>query len=205
MRLASRVFQQLGRQHNVRTMATFDRIGVVGLGLMGHGIAQVTAASQQSVVAYESDQSFLDKGRARIESSIGKLVKKEKMTQEEADATLGRITYTTDMDALADREMIVEAVIENLDLKRDLYTSLDKVCPPETIFASNTSSLRIADMAVARPDRFVGVHFFNPVQLMKLVEVIRTDETDPAVFDKAVAWVKDIGKVAVTCGDTPGT
>ena len=187
---------------------TFDSIGVVGLGLMGHGICQVAAASgvHSSVVAYEPEQPYLDKGRARIEGSVNKLLSKGKISQEQADATLGSITYTTDPSDLSNTDFIVEAVIENMDLKKDLYGSLGSVCKPDTIFASNTSSLSITEMAEisGRPDRFVGVHFFNPVQIMKLVEVIKTDHTDQAVFDAAYNWVGDIGKVAVTCRDTPG-
>jgi len=188
--------------------STFDKVGVIGLGLMGHGICQVSATSgvHSSVIAFEPEQKFLDSGKSRIEKSISKLVSKGKMTQEDADAALGRITFTTDMSLLSDADFLVEAVIENMDLKRDLYTSLGNTCDPKTIFASNTSSLSITEMAQfsGRTDRFVGVHFFNPVQIMKLVEVIRTTETDPAVFDKAYGWVSDIGKVPVSCGDTPG-
>lgn len=188
--------------------STFDKVGVVGLGLMGHGICQVSATSgmHSSVVAYEPEQRFLDAGKDRIEKSIAKLVAREKMSQEQADAALSGITFTTDVSELADADFIVEAVIENIDLKQQLYGSLGDVCKPETIFASNTSSLSIAEMAAfsGRPENFVGVHFFNPVQIMKLVEVIRTDQTDPAVFDQALSWVSDIGKVPVSCGDTPG-
>lgn len=177
----------------------FDKIGVVGLGLMGHGICQVSAASgaHQSVIAYEQEQKFLDSGKERIVKSIDKLVAKEKMTAEKAEATLDLITFTTDIDALKDSDFIVEAVIENMDLKRDLYTNLGAICKKETIFASNTSSLSIEEMSVfsGRQDKFVGVHFFNPVQIMKLVEVIRTEKTDPKVFKRAHDWVGDIGKV----------
>jgi 3-hydroxyacyl-CoA dehydrogenase len=188
--------------------AGFNKVGVIGLGLMGHGVCQVAAASgvHSKVVAFEPEQQFLDRGKDRIEKSIGKLVSKGKMTQEDADKALGRIQFTTNMSDLKDADFIVEAVIENMDLKRDLYSSLGATCDKKTIFASNTSSLSISEMAQfsSRTDRFVGVHFFNPVQLMKLVEVIKTDETDPAVFAKAYAWVNDIGKVPVSCGDTPG-
>lgn len=173
---------------------------------MGHGICQV-AATQTPVVAFEPQQEFLDKGRDRIEKSIAKLVSKGKLTQEAADETLGeRINFTTDMSELSDTDFIVEAVIENMDLKQDLYQNLGQLCQPSTIFASNTSSLSISEMAAfsARPKNFVGVHFFNPVQIMKLVEVIRTDDTDPGVFEKAKAWVSEINKVPVSCGDTPG-
>ena len=119
---------------------------------------------------------------------------------------MSSIKYTTNPDDLANVDFVVEAVIENMDLKKEFYTTLGGICKPEAIFASNTSSLSITDMAElsGRPDRFVGVHFFNPVQVMKLVEVIRTQHTDPKVFDKAFQWAQDIGKVAVTCGDTPG-
>ena len=191
------------------TSSSFDKIGVIGLGLMGHGICQVAATSgvHSSIVAYEPEQRFLDSGRDRITKSIAKsLVAKEKMTQEEADACLSRITFTTDINQLADADFVVEAVIENMDLKQKLYESLGQVCDPKTIFASNTSSLSITEMSAfsGRPQNFVGVHFFNPVQIMKLVEVIKTEHTDPAVFQKAYDWVTDIGKVAVSCGDTPG-
>ena len=123
-----------------------------------------------------------------------------------ADETLGRIEFTTDLDALKDTDFIVEAIIENIDLKEDLYTKLGDLCKPETIFASNTSSLSIGEMAAfsGRVDKFVGVHFFNPVQIMKLVEVIKTPETSQDAFDKSYKWVEDIGKIPVSCGDTPG-
>ena len=190
------------------TSSTFDKVGVIGLGLMGHGICQVAASSgkHSKIIAFEQEQQYLDKGRERIESSIAKLVKKEKMTLEDASNTLSKITWTTNMNELHDMDFIVEAVIENLSLKQDLYTKLGNICQPSTIFASNTSSLSIKEMASfsGRPSNFVGVHFFNPVQLMKLVEVIKTNETSPDVFNKAYNWVKDINKIPVSCGDTPG-
>jgi len=198
---------------SARTFASssgFDKVGVVGLGLMGHGIAQVAASSgaHSSVIAFEPQQEFLDKGRARIEQSIGKLVKREKLTQQQADEILGKtITFTTDVSMLADADFIVEAVIENIDLKKDLYTSLGSTCKSDTIFASNTSSLSISEMAAfsGRPNLFCGVHFFNPVQIMKLVEVIHTPDTDLAVLEKVKSWVdNDIKKVSVSCGVTPG-
>lgn len=194
------------------TTTNFAKVGVVGLGLMGHGIAQVTAQAAASsatttrVIAYEEMQVYLDSGRARIETSLTNMVNKGKMSQADATAVTDRITYTTDIKLLKDADLIVEAVIENMDLKRDLYTELAAVCQPSTIFASNTSSLSITEMAnfSGRLDRFVGIHFFNPVQLMKLVEVIQTEHTDPHVVQQTIQWVKDIGKVPVTCGDTPG-
>jgi 3-hydroxyacyl-CoA dehydrogenase len=190
--------------------STFDKLGVIGLGLMGHGIAQTAASApntiHSSIIAYESDQKYLDAGRDRIQKSVDKLVSKEKLSSSEADVLMGKIIFTLDKDALIDTDMIVEAIIENMELKKALYTDLGTRCKPSTIFASNTSSLSITQMAIAsgRPEKFVGVHFFNPVQLMKLVEVVRTEYTNPDVFDSVLRWVDQIGKVGVSCKDTPG-
>jgi len=190
------------------TSTNFDTVGVIGLGLMGHGICQVTAASgnHTSVVAFESRRESLERGKKNIESSIHKMVSKGKISEENANRTLQSITFTTDASKLANVDLVVEAVIENMDLKRDWYQKLSAICKPETIFASNTSSLSITELAEAsnRPNQFIGLHFFNPVQMMKLVEVIYTKDTDTEAFDKAFNWVKSIGKVAVKCGDTPG-
>ena len=203
----------IGRQSFSSTpAAAFDKLGVVGLGLMGHGIAQTAASAaardgvHSSVVAYESDASSLDRGRDRIRASVDRLVSGGKLDASGAEALLGKIAFTTDRDALDDADLIVEAIIENMDLKRGLYSDLGARCKTGTVFASNTSSLSIDRMARAsgRPGKFVGVHFFNPVQVMKLVEVVRTDMTDPAAFDDVVGWVGRIGKVAVKCRDTPG-
>jgi len=176
---------------------------------MGHGICQVAAMSgvHSKVVAFEQEQRFLDSGQERILKSVDKLVEKGKMTLDLANDAVGKIEFTTDMNALKDVDFVVEAVVENIDLKKDLYTTLGGLCKPETIFASNTSSLPIAEMAgfSGRPDRFLGVHFFNPVQLMKVVEVVETHETDPTVLEKGMKWVDEIGKVSVLCKDTPGT
>jgi len=179
---------------------------------MGHGIAQTAAMAavknniHSSIVAYETDQTFLDRGRDRIQSSVDKLVSKERLTSSDAESLMNKINFTTDRDALNDTDLIVEAIIENMDLKKTLYAELGAQCQPNTIFASNTSSLSITEMAIAskRPEKFVGVHFFNPVQIMKLVEVIRTEHTDPGVFDNVMKWVEEIGKVGVKCRDTPG-
>jgi len=190
------------------TLTNFDTVGVIGLGLMGHGICQVTAASGNhvSVVAFESRRESLERGKKNIESSIQKMVSKGKISEENANRTLQSITFTTDASKLANVDLVIEAVIENIDLKRDWYQKLSSICKPETIFASNTSSLSITELAEAsnRPNQFLGLHFFNPVQIMKLVEVIHTKYTDTETFDKAFNWVKSIGKVAVKCGDTPG-
>lgn len=193
---------------HVRTLATFDKVGVIGLGLMGHGICQAAAMvnNNSQIVAFENEQRFLDGGKTRIENSLNAMVKKERISREDADAVLNRIVFTTDVTQIADADFIVEAVIENIDLKKSLYSQLGAECKPETIFASNTSSLSITEMAESsgRPDKFVGVHFFNPVQLMKLVEVVRTEHTNPDVYAKAFEWVQEVGKVAVACNDTPG-
>jgi len=190
------------------------KVGVVGCGLMGHGIVQVAAQGGCEVVALETEQAFLDKGLARIQKSVNKLaekqVKKGKQTEEQAkafvDGTLARITGTTDKADLADCDLIIEAIVENLDVKKALFAELGKLCKSETVFASNTSSFPIAEMAEAsgRPSRFVGLHFFNPVQLMRLVEVVRTDGTDDDVFAAARAFGEACGKSPVSCKDTPG-
>mmetsp|Transcript_25760 Transcript_25760/g.71958 ORF Transcript_25760/g.71958 Transcript_25760/m.71958 type:complete len:341 (+) Transcript_25760:177-1199(+) len=185
----------------------FEKVGVIGLGLMGHGICQTIAtAANNKIIAYEQNPTNLQLGKERIESSLNQLITKNKMTSETASLILGKITFTTDMDALYEQELIIEAIIENLQLKQELYSELGRKCNSNTIFASNTSSLPIVDISVSsqRPNQFVGIHFFNPVQKMKLVEVIRTEYTDPVVFDAVFDWVRQIGKVPVSCGDTPG-
>jgi len=191
-----------------------QKVGVVGCGLMGHGIVQIAAQGGAQVVALETEQAFLDKGLARIEKSVRKLASKmvekgkksEAEAQEMVDGTLGRITGSLDKGDLADCDLVIEAIVENLDVKKALFTELGGVCKPETIFASNTSSFPIGEMAEAsgRPTRFVGLHFFNPVQLMRLVEVVRTDETDEDVFASARAFGEACGKSPVSCKDTPG-
>lgn len=190
------------------------KVGVVGCGLMGHGIVQVAAQAGYEVVAVESAQEYLDKGLARIEKSLAKLasksVERKKATAEEAEAARaaawGRITGSTDKNDLADCDLICEAIIEDIDIKKALFAELGRIAKPEAILASNTSSFRVTDMAEAsgRPERFVGLHFFNPVQLMRLVEVVRTDVTDADVFETARGFGKAVGKAPVACKDTPG-
>jgi 3-hydroxyacyl-CoA dehydrogenase len=191
-----------------------QKVGVVGCGLMGHGIVQVAAQAGCQVTAVEAEQAFLDKGLGRIEKSLAKLaekaVAKGKATPEDAkkkaDDTRARITGSLDRNDLADCDLVIEAIIEDLDLKKALFAGLGGVCKPETVFASNTSSFSIGEMAEAsgRPERFVGLHFFNPVQLMRLVEVVQTDKTDDEVFAAARAFGEATGKVPVGCKDTPG-
>jgi len=179
---------------------------VIGCGLMGHGIAQVAAASGHDVVVRETEQGALDKGLGRIQKSLSKLVEKEKITQDVADGAFGRITGTLDLADLADCDLVVEAIIEDLGIKNALYEELGRVCKPETILASNTSSFRVGAMGEAsgRPERMVGLHFFNPVQLMKLVEVVKTDKTSDEVFAEAKAFGEAVGKVPVSASDTSG-
>jgi 3-hydroxyacyl-CoA dehydrogenase len=185
-----------------------QKVGVVGCGLMGHGIAQVAAQGGCTVVVYETEQKALDAGLARIDKSLAKLAEKakEKGGSFDAAGVRARISGSLDKRALADCDLVVEAIVENLDIKKALFAELGKLCKPETIFASNTSSFPIAAMAEAsgRPTRFVGLHFFNPVQLMKLVEVVRTDKTDAGVFEAARAFGVACGKTAIACKDTPG-
>lgn len=193
---------------------TIQKVGVVGCGLMGHGIVQVAAQGGFQVVAVEAEQKFLDGGLARIDKSLAKLAEKSvkdgKATAEAAQAkaseTRARIVGSTDRKTLADCDLVIEAIVENLDVKKQLFKELGALCKPSTIFASNTSSFPITDMAQAsgRPERFVGLHFFNPVQLMKLVEVVRTAKTEDDVFAQARAFGEACGKTAVSCKDTPG-
>ncbi len=190
------------------------KVGVVGCGLMGHGIAQVAAQGGFEVAVVESDQALLDKGLARIRSSLDKLaqkaVEKQKQSPEQAAEdsrrTLARIRGGLDRKALSDCDLVIEAIVENLGAKRELFAALGKLCKPQTIFASNTSSFPIGEMGAAsgRPARMVGLHFFNPVQLMRLVEVVRTQATDDEVLAAARAFGEACGKTPVTCKDTPG-
>mmetsp|Transcript_25334 Transcript_25334/g.71049 ORF Transcript_25334/g.71049 Transcript_25334/m.71049 type:complete len:330 (-) Transcript_25334:240-1229(-) len=189
-------------------------VGVVGMGLMGHGIVQMAASAGYNVVAVDVNDAARTKGVAAITNSVQKLAAKAaakgKMSEEDAKAnaeeTLARISSSTDPSSLADADLVIEAIVENLDVKKSFYEQLGKDCKPDTIFATNTSSFPVTDMGQAsgRPDRMVGLHFFNPVQLMKLVEVVRTDETSAESFDTAFAFAQSLGKVAIGCSDTPG-
>ena len=183
-----------------------ERVGVVGAGLMGSGIAEVSAKAGFDVVVREIDEGSADRGRARIEASMDRAVQREKLTAEERDAALDRIAFTTKVDALGDRDLVVEAIVENLDAKNDLFGALDDLCPAHTVFASNTSSLTVTEMAAAtdRPDRVIGLHFFNPVPVMKLVEVVRTIETSDEAFAAAFDFARALGKEPIAAKDTSG-
>jgi 3-hydroxybutyryl-CoA dehydrogenase len=187
-------------------MAEIKRVGVLGCGLMGSGIAQISAAAGYETIVREVSDEVVQKGIGGIGRQLGKSVEKGKMTAEERDALLGRLRGTTSLDDLKDCDIVIEAIVENLELKNEIWRTLDGLCPPHTIFASNTSSLTIADMAAAtqRPERMVGLHFFNPVPVMKLVEVVKTIATDPQVFDTAFAFAKSLGKEPIVCKDNSG-
>ena len=184
----------------------FEKVGVVGCGLMGSGIAQVAAQAGCQVTVREVSQQLLDKGLQGIDKNLARLVEKGTLTAADRDQVRSRLRGTTNVEDLKDSDVIIEAIIEQLPAKRELWGALDKICPKPTIFASNTSSLSITEMATftQRPDRFVGMHFFNPVPVMKLVEVIRTIATDPKVFDEMVAFGQRLGKTVVRTSDRTG-
>jgi 3-hydroxybutyryl-CoA dehydrogenase len=187
-------------------MSEIKRVGVLGCGLMGSGIAQVAAAAGYETRVRDVGSAILDRAKAGIEKSLAKLVEKGKLTAETRGAALARLNWTTTVADLKDCDIVIEAVTEDLDLKNALWKELDGLCPAHTIFASNTSSLTIAAMAAAtsRPDRFVGLHFFNPVPLMQLVEVVRTVTTSAQTFDRAFAFAKSVGKEPVAAKDNSG-
>ena len=181
-------------------------IAVIGTGTMGSGIAQVAASSGYQVFMNDVSQEFIDKAHKAISSSLDKFVSKQKLEAAERDQILGRLTITTDLAALAQADLVIEAITERIEVKRELFGKLDKICQPGTIFASNTSSLSVTEMAVAtqRPQQVVGMHFFNPPALMKLVEVIRTPMTSPETFQAAWEVALKMGKSPVETRDTPG-
>ncbi len=183
-----------------------EKVGVMGCGLMGSGIAQVAAQSGFQVVVGEVNENFLGKGIGRIQGFIGKDLDKGKISKEEAEATLKRLSGTTNLEDFADCDLVIEAIIENMDEKRKLYTALDRICKPETIFASNTSSLTVIEMAAItkRQDRFAGLHFFNPVPIMKLVEVVKTITTSDETIATLMEFSSKMGKKAILAKDTPG-
>lgn len=183
-----------------------ERVGVVGCGLMGSGIAQVAAQAGFPAVVREVSAPLVEKGLKAIEKNLGRLVEKGTLTASDRDQVRGRLRGTTHLDDLRDCDLIVEAITEQLPAKRELWSSLDAVCPKSAIFASNTSSLSITEMATftERPDRFLGLHFFNPVPIMKLVEVIRTIATDPKVFEEVLAFAAKLGKTPVRTTDRTG-
>lgn len=187
-------------------MADINTVGVLGCGLMGSGIAQVAAQAGYRTVVREVSDALNEKGKAGIVRSLDKFVEKGKLAAGERDAILGRLTFTTRASDLAKCDIIVEAVTEDLAVKNALWKELDGLCGSTTIFASNTSSLTIAAMAAAtkRGDRFVGLHFFNPVPLMKLVEVVRTVTTSPGTFERVFAFARSLDKEPIAAKDNSG-
>ncbi|MCI0435745.1 MAG: 3-hydroxyacyl-CoA dehydrogenase NAD-binding domain-containing protein [Gemmatimonadetes bacterium] len=187
-------------EHRIRQVA------VLGCGLMGSGIAEVCARAGYDTHVREINDAFAEKGRGAIVKSLGRAVDKGKMTAEDREAALQRVRMTTRLEDLRSADLVIEAVTENLEMKNEMFRTLDEICPETTLFASNTSSLTIAAMAAAtsRPDRFVGLHFFNPVPVMKLVEVVRSIATSPATFQTAMSFARSLGKEPVEARDTSG-
>jgi 3-hydroxybutyryl-CoA dehydrogenase len=186
----------------------FKKVGVLGCGLMGSGIAQTAATAGYETIVREVSDDLLGNGFKGIEKSLAKFAEKGTITGDQQKEIRGRLRGTTSFEELADCDIIIEAIVENLDTKRETYLRLDELCKPETIFASNTSSLSITQMmsvtSAERQQRFIGMHFFNPVPLMKLVEVIRTILTDPAAYEEAVTFATSLGKVPVRTDDRTG-
>jgi 3-hydroxybutyryl-CoA dehydrogenase len=187
-------------------MAEIRRVAVLGCGLMGSGIAEVAARAGYETWVREINDELVERGKNSIRKSLDRAVEKGKLDPAVREETMARIHMTTSLDALAPSDIIIEAVVENIDVKNDMFRALDGMCGPDTIFASNTSSLTIAAMAAAtkRPHRFVGLHFFNPVPVMKLVEVVRTIATAPEPYRAAIAFARSLGKEPVEAKDSSG-
>jgi 3-hydroxybutyryl-CoA dehydrogenase len=183
-----------------------EKVGIVGCGLMGSGIAQAVAQAGFSVVVREVTPDLVDKGLKSIEKNLARLVEKGAITSAQRDQVRGRLRGTTKIEDLADRDLIVEAIIEQVPAKKELFAALDKICGPATIFASNTSSCSVTEIATAtgRPHRFFGLHFFNPVPVMKLVEVIRTIASDTETYEDLVSFAARLGKTPVRTSDRTG-
>jgi 3-hydroxybutyryl-CoA dehydrogenase len=186
--------------------STIALVGVVGGGLMGSGIAQVSAQAGLATIVRELDDSLCARARSAITKSLDKAIEKGKLTRDARDATLGCVTFTTRLSELANCDIVIEAVVEDLEVKNALWAELNPVVSPNAIFASNTSSLTVAAMAAAtgRADRLVGLHFFNPVPLMRLVEVVRTLTTSDETFDRSMDFVRRIGKQPIVARDQSG-
>ncbi len=183
-----------------------EKVGVLGAGLMGHGIAQVAAAAGYQVVLREVDEETLQKGLGKIEKQLARAVEKGKSSQDDADALRGRILGTTHYRELAGCDLVIEAITENLALKLEMWREVDEIVKPEAVFATNTSSLAVIDQAAAtgRPSQFVGLHYFNPAQVMKLVEVVRCVTTSDDAFELALEFARSEGKLAIPTKDKAG-
>jgi 3-hydroxybutyryl-CoA dehydrogenase len=189
-------------------MTTIKTVGVLGAGLMGSGIAQVCAQSGFTTKVREVSDALCQRGKASIEKSFARAIEKSKgkVTEADRDAAMSRLSFTTNLRDLADCDIVIEAVVEDIEVKNAMWKELDGLCPAHSIFASNTSSLTIAAMAAAttRPGQMVGLHFFNPVPVMKLVEVVRTVTTSDATFDSAYAFARQLGKEPIAAKDNSG-
>lgn len=182
------------------------KIGVVGAGTMGSGIAQISAQAGFETVVYDVSQEFIDKGLERVRASLQRFAARGKITAEEERRILARLTGVLKLDGLSASALVIEAAPEQLDLKREIFKKLDAICAPETLLATNTSSFSVTAIAAATrlPERVLGMHFFNPPPLMALVEVIRAERTSPAVVERGLALARQLGKTPVTAKDTPG-
>jgi 3-hydroxybutyryl-CoA dehydrogenase len=187
-------------------MKKIKKVGVLGCGLMGSGIAEVAARAGYETVVREVTEELVEKGLAKIHGSLGKAVEKGKLDAAARDEAVGRLSGTVDLAAFADCDLVIEAIVENLEEKRKTLSALDEVVKEDAIFASNTSSLTITQIAMftRRPDRFVGLHFFNPVPVMKLVEVVRTILTSDETLDRAFEFARSLGKEPIACRDNSG-
>jgi 3-hydroxybutyryl-CoA dehydrogenase len=183
-----------------------ETVGVVGLGTMGAGIAQIAVLAGNEVVGREVSDELNERARGRIEHFLGRAVEKGRLDAAERDAALGRLRTTTDLADLAACDLVIEAIVEELDAKRELFAELERVCAPDAILATNTSALSVAEIAepIARPERVIGMHFFNPAPVLPLVEIVRTEHSDEAAVDAAYAWAERAGKQPVRCNDSPG-
>lgn len=182
------------------------KVGVVGLGTMGAGIAQVSVQSGFETVGHEVNDELAARGRATIERYLSRGVEKGRLTPEEGQEALGRLTLTTELEDLADCDLVIEAVLEELDLKRKVFSELDRITGAEAVLATNTSALSVSEIAEAteRPQRVVGMHFFNPVPVLQLVEIVRAPESSEEAVEAAYDWAERAGKQPVRCNDTPG-
>jgi len=183
-----------------------SRIGVVGLGTMGAGIAQVAVTAGYETVGREVDMELAERGRSSIDHYLGRAVEKGKLEAAERDAALGRLTLTTELADLADCDLVIEAVLEELDLKREVFAELDRITRTDAVLATNTSALSVSEIAEAteRPERVVGMHFFNPAPILPLVEIVRTPQSSDDAVEAAYGWAEQAGKRPVRCNDTPG-
>ena len=183
-----------------------SKVGVVGMGTMGAGIAQISVQSGFDTVAREVSLELAERGRATVDRYLSRAAEKGRLTSEERDAALGRLSLTTELDDLADCDLVVEAIVEELEPKRELFAALDRIVADDAVLATNTSALSVSEIAAAteHPERVVGMHFFNPAPVLPLVEIVRGDQSGQDAVEAAYAWAERAGKQPVRCNDTPG-